>query len=329
MDYQIAPFAAVWSNGIFNVPNDIVDRYLKISSEYQLKALLLVLRNGGKCQTSQIAKALGQTSADVDDLMEFWIEEGVLTVDGQAPVVPAQQSITPEPEKPKKIKEVLSAPRLSPKDIVNAIRESDDIRFLVNQAQVILGKTLSQADQEMLINMVNYYGLRVEIIMMILEFYRKENERGKSIGLSYVNTMAKNWAEEGIDSLDAAETKIKSIEQSDRLWNEVVAITGIRHRRPTEKQREMVTRWFEDFDITMITLASDRMKENISEPKLPYMDSILKKWKKNNITSPAQVEAEQEAFNKSRESKSSDKLQSDPTYNLSEYEKFANDNTDI
>lgn len=327
MDYRVAPFGSVWSSGIFNVPNDLVDKYLKIASEYQLKALLFILRNGGQSSSAQIAKALGQTVGDIDDLLELWIEEGVLSADGQAPVIPQQQ--TEQKSEIKVVKETLSAPRLTPKDVVSAIRDSEDIAFLLNEAQVILGRTISHAEQEMLINMVNYYGLKVEVIMMILEFYRSEKEKGKSIGIAYVNAMAKNWADEGINSIADAEEKLQDIAKSDRLWNEIVAITGIRHRRPTVKQRDMVNAWFADFDITMITLAADIMKENIAEPKLSYMNTILKKWKKKDISTPAQVQAEQEEFAKSKAEKSSDKLQSKPTYDLDEYKKFAMDNTEI
>ena len=42
------PFAAVWKNGIFNLPTDIVDKYLKMASEYQLKALLYIIMGNGK-----------------------------------------------------------------------------------------------------------------------------------------------------------------------------------------------------------------------------------------------------------------------------------------
>ena len=327
MDYRIAPFAGVWSNGIFNVPNDVVDKYLKLASEYQLKALLFILRNNGQSSSSDIAKALGHTSADIDDLMEFWIEEGVLSVDGQAPV---QKPVAPKKEEvPKPVKETISAPRLTPKDVISLLRDNKELTFLVNEAQVILGRTISHAEQEMLINMVNYYGLKVEVIMMILEFYRSEKQRGKSIGIAYVNAMAKNWSDEGISSIAEAEDKLREIERSDRLWNEVVAITGIRHRRPTAKQREMVKGWFDDFDVTMITLAADMMKENTAEPSLAYVNSIIKKWKKNGIGTPEQVIAEQEAFAKSRAEKGSDKLQSQPTYDLNDYKKFAADNTEI
>lgn len=329
MDYRIAPFGNIWSNGIFNVPSDLVDKYLKIASEYQLKALLFILRNGGQASSSQIAKALGQTAGDIDDLLELWTDEGILSADGQA--VEIKTEIKPaEPVVTKKVvKESLSAPRLTPADIINAQRDCSDIAFLLNEAQVILGRTISHAEQEMLVNMVNYYGLKAEVIMMILEFYRSEKERGKSIGISYVNAMAKNWAEEGIDSVADAELKLQDIAKSDRLWNEIIAVTGIRHKRPTAKQREMIKDWFSDFDITMVTLAADIMKENIPEPKLAYMNTIIKKWRKNGISSPSQVKAEQEAYAKSKSEKNDDRLKSEPTYDLDEYAKFAMSNTDI
>lgn len=332
MDYNVAPFGGVWQNGIFNVPNDLADRYIKIASEYQLKALLYILRNGGCSSSVQIAKALGQTPGDIDDLLEFWVEEGVLQTGcgGAAYTEPVKTQEKAEiAKKPVKVRETLPAPRLAPKDIVAAQRESEEIAFLLNEAQVILGRTISHAEQEMLVNMVNYYGLKAEIIMMILEFYRCEKEKGRSISIAYVNTMAKNWADEGISTIAEAEEKLRDIERSDRIWNEVTAITGIRHKRPTQKQREMVADWFGDFDIAMISLAADIMKENIPEPKLAYMNTIIKKWRRQGITSPAQVRSEQEAFEKSKAEKNDGKLKNAPTYDLEKVKKDIMDNTEI
>lgn len=329
MDYSIMPFGDVWKNGIFNVPNDLADKYLKMASEYQLKALLYILRNGGRADSASVAKALGQTKSDIDSLLEFWVSEGILAMDGTQ----FHTQLPKEQEKPEKevkpVREMLAPPRLSPKDIAAFSREDENIRFLLSDAQRVLGRTISHAEQEMLVNMVQYYGLKVEVILMILAFYRSEKERGKSIGISYVNAMAKNWADEGINSITDAEAKLQDIARSDRLWNEIVAITGIRHRRPTSKQREMVDGWFRDFDITMITMASDIMKENTAEPSLAYINKILKQWKKKDISSPAQVKAEQEAFEKSKADKKSDKLKSKPSYDLEKVMNDAMNNTDI
>lgn len=332
MDYRILPFGAVWNGGIFNVPSLLVDKYLKLASEYQLKSLLYILRNNGQSSSEDIAKALGYTVADIDNFLEFWIEEGILSADGVAveitPTVQAEKAEEPV----QKVKETLSAPRLSPKDVVSALRDDEKLRFLLTEAQKVLGRSISHAEQEMLINMVNYYGLKAEVVLMILEFYRSEKEKGRSVGISYVNAMAKNWADEGVDSIAEAEEKLKEIERSDRLWNEIIAVTGIRHRKPTIKQREMVNGWFEDFDITMISLAADIMKENTPEPKLTYMNSVLKKWKKDGITSPAQVKAQQEEFEKQKAEKANkndDRLKVKPTYDLEQIKRDAMNNTDL
>lgn len=329
MEYRVLPFGAVWNGGIFNVPSLLVDKYLKLASEYQLKSLLYILRNNGQASSVDIAKALGQTVGDIDNLLEFWVEEGILSADGNAVKIapPVQEKKVDEPVH--RVKETLSAPRLSPKDVVSALRDDEKLRFLLTEAQKVLGRSISHAEQEMLINMVNYYGLKAEVVLMILEFYRCEKEKGRSIGISYVNAMAKNWADEGVDSIAEAEEKLKEIERSDRLWNEIIAVTGVRHRRPTVKQREMVNGWFEDFDITMISLAADIMKENTPEPKLTYMNSVLKKWKKNGITSPAQVKAQQEEFEKQKANKNDDRLKVKPTYDLEQIKRDAMNNTDL
>ncbi len=332
MDYSVMPFAAVWKNGIFNLPTDIVDKYLKMASEYQLKALLYIIRHEGRADSASVAKALGQTVGDIESIMEFWLSEGVVVADGCEIAPPPAPVTEPAEEKAEKTvpkHEMLAAPRLSPKDVAAFAAADQSISFLLSDAQRVLGRTISHAEQEMLVNMVQYYGLKVEVILMILEFYRSEKQRGKAIGISYVNAMAKNWADEGINSITDAEAKLQDIARSDRLWNEIVAITGIRHRRPTAKQREMVDDWFKDFDVAMITLAADIMKENTAEPSLAYVNKIIKQWKKKNITSPAQVKAEQEAFEKSKSDKKSDKLKRKPTYDMDEYKRFARNNTEI
>lgn len=328
MDYKFLPFGSVWQDGIFNVPVALVDKYLKLSSEYQLKALLFVLRNNGQASSSMIGKALGQTAGDIDELLEFWVDEGILSTDDSVPARSTEPPVQEEEVIQKPVKEKMSAPRLSPKDIVNLLRTDDKLRFLLTEAQSVLGRSISHAEQEMLINMVSYYGLNPEIVLMILEFYRSEKQKGKSIGISYVNAMAKSWADEGVTSIGEAEERLKELERSDRLWNEVVAMTGIRHRRPTAKQRKMVSQWFEDFDITMINLACDIMKENTSEPKLSYINAVLVNWKKDGVRTPSEVEA-QKAEKQNTDKKSSPRLKSTPSYDLEKIKRDAMNNTDI
>lgn len=333
MEYRALPFAGIWNDGIFNVPLKIVDEYLKLASEYQLKALLYILRHNGSASTEKIAKALGQTERDTDSLLEFWVEEGIISADGKAARQPVEAKVENEPVIKKQI---ISAPSLTPKDIIVLLREDKGLQTLVNEAQRVFGRTISTAEQEIIINMVNYYGLEPQIVLMILQYYKTQKQKGLSVSFAYINAMAKNWSEEGIATIDDAEEKLREIEKSNRLWNEIVAITGIKHKKPTVKQREMILSWFEDFDIAMITLACDRMKESIPEPKLNYINSILVKWKKAGIKTPEDVKKEQEQFEKSKTEKAKkalkkgdEKLKSKPSYNLEQIKLDAMNNTDI
>lgn len=358
MNYQILPMGDIWSEGMFSLPQKIVSSYLKMASEYQLKALLIIMANNGRMDSQAIAKNLGLTQNDVIDILDFWVSEGVMVCDGADNSVVVEKKS--EPVQPKVVKteekevnpvnvlnqivvdshkeqetkarklENLPLPTLSPKDIVAMCHDNKELTELMRNAQEVMGKTLSHAEQEMLLNMVTYYGLPPAVVLTILHYYKSEKEKGKAIGTAYICAMAKNWAEEGVTDLKGADEKLREIENSDRVWNEITAISGIRHRSPTIKQRQMVNEWCESFSMEMIALACDAMKENADKPTLNYVDRVLKNWKKKNILTPQDVENDRISFAKSKEEKQdNDKIQSKPSYDIDEIQRKAMLNTDF
>lgn len=370
MEYNVIPFGNIWQGGIFNVPTALVDKYIKLASEYQIKALLIILSNNGVSSAEFIAKKLGITVRDTEEIMEFWVSEGILAVNGNAtaaniaannvsaPVSKPVESQAPlqikketnskqilsEPEKkevaikekPKKETKAvrLTPPTLAPKDIVRAANENPEIAELLNEAQFVLGRTISHAENEMIVNLVNFYGLKTELILMILDYCRREKEKNKDkrIGTAYIIKIAENWMDEGIDSVSLAEEKLKSIEKSDKAWKEISELAGIHHKSPTIKQRDMVNRWYNDFDLEMITIAIDKMKENTDSPKLTYVDSILKSWKKKGIKTPSDVAKESKDFSKNKDKKvinNQVKISRKPTYDLEQIKRDAMNNTEI
>ncbi|MFR5876130.1 MAG: DnaD domain protein [Eubacterium sp.] len=322
MEYQILPIGDIWQNGTFCVPSKIVSDYIKLASEYQLKALMLILSSNGRASGHDIAKSLGCTENDADDFLDFWVEEGILSKDGvivpKSVCEPVDAKVKSDSKPVKKV-EPMPVPTLSPKDIVAMCRESRELTEFLRNAQEVLGKTLSHAEQQMIINMVTYYGLPEEIALTILHYYRSEREKGKAIGTAYIAAMAKNWSEEGITTLDAADEKLKDIESTDKLWSKIVELSGIRHKKPTDKQREMIKSWSEDFSIEMIALACDAMRENTDKPTLNYVNTILKNWKKKSIKTPADVAADNQKHSK----KSNSKYEIDSTYDIDEITKKA------
>ena len=328
MNYQIMPIGGVWEKGMFSVPSLIAKNYIKLASEYQLKALLLILSDGGNSTSKQIAKILGCTESDADDFLEFWVDEGVLIRDSQLnaavpePVKTEEKSDKP---KPKKTLESVPVPVLSPKDVASALRNNSELEALVQNAQEVLGRTISHNEQELIINMVEYYGLPCEVVLTILQYYKTEKEKGRAIGSAYLGAMAKNWSEEGITTLSAADEKLRELYNSDKLWKEIVAMSSISFRNPTVKQREMIKHWNEAFSIEMISFACDLMKENAEKPTLKYVDKILSNWQKAGIKTLDDAKADNEAHQAKKEKAKSGKnrYEIESTYDIDEITKKA------
>ena len=331
MDYQIMPIGDIWQNGMFSVPSLIAEKYIKLASEYQLKALLLILSSGGRANSKEIAKTIGCTESDAKDFLEFWVEEGVLVTDKTAAVPQKKEEKGEKKEKKDKKEkkekknalESIPVPTLTPKDITCALRENPELEALLQNAQEVLGRTISHNEQELIINMVQYYGLPCEVVLTILQYYKSEKDKGRAIGNAYIGAMAKNWSEEGITTLAAADEKLRELENSNRLWKEILAMSSIHFRNPTVNQREMIKEWTNAFSIEMISYACDLMKENADKPNLRYVDRILRNWQKEGIKTIQQAQEGNENHRAEKEKSKSKKLKGDPSFNISEIEKKA------
>lgn len=341
MDYQVLPMGDVWSEGMFSVPSVVTSKYIRLASAYQLKALLVILSNGGTCSSHDISKAIGVPESEVCELLTFWVEEGVLLENGiKAPDKTASAMADepkPEPEKTAEVKtpnkkvEAMPVPTYSPADIVAKLRESKELTALMQTAQEVLAHTLSRAEEELIINMTEYYGLPAEVVLTILQYYKTEKDNKRAIGTAYVAAMAKNWSEEGITTLSAADEKLRELEESDRLWAEIVEMSGIHFRKPTAKQRETVNRWKCDFSMEMISLACDAMKENAERPSLKYVDSVLKNWKKKGLSTPDDVAKDNEQHASKQSGNKKERPEIATTYDIDKITRDAmfNDDYDI
>lgn len=343
MEYQILPIGDLWKSGMFSVPQAVAEKYLKLASEYQLKALLIILSSAGISTDEEISKRLGITVSDVRSIMEFWQAEGVVCLSGEEALKPeklqkpAEAELKQETKKPLPVKKEkqeikISAPNLSPKDIACLAGENPEIAELLNEAQEAYGRTISPSEQEMIVNLVTFYGLSYGAVLMLLGYCRREREAGRAISAGYFYKIAEKWLDEGITTVEEAEEKIRALEQGGRLWQTIKERAQISKKTPTVSQMEMINQWKSDFSMEMIELAIDEMKENIDNPNLRYVDKILKNWKKAGIKTPAQYKKSLEEYKKKKEeaeNAKSGKISRSPTYDLKDKRKKDLSNTDI
>ena len=344
MEYQILPIGDLWKSGMFSVPQAVAEKYLKLASEYQLKALLIILSSAGISTDEEISKRLGITVSDVRSIMEFWQAEGVICPsEEKSAASPKGEQVPAEAEQKREVKKSLpvkekkqeikiSAPSLSPKDIACLAGENPEIAELLNEAQEAYGRTISPGEQEMIVNLVTFYGLGYGAVLMLLGYCRREREAGRAISAGYFYKIAERWLDEGITTVEEAEEKIRVLEQGGRLWQTIKERAQISKKAPTVSQMEMINQWKSDFSMEMIELAIDEMKENIDNPNLRYVDKILKNWKKAGIKTPAQYKKSLEEYKKKKEeaeNAKSGKISRAPTYDLKDKRKKDLSNTDI
>lgn len=277
---------SVW-NAVFAVPTAIADEHLRRASGQQLKVLLYVLRyNGEDPETAAVAAGTGLTEADAADAMQYWIETGFLFKDGTpAPVQPtaAQQA-------PAEVRELPDVPdNVLPtyEQVAARTLESPEIRGLFNEAQTRLGKTIGYDTQSKLIMMMDTYGLPAEVILTIIEY---AVSHGKT-SISYMVKIGKNWAEQGIDTLEKAEEKLQVLADNEKTWKEFTSHFSMNPPPYTKARETLLLKWRNDYkqSYELIVYAYEQMINNINKVQFKYMDKILEDWHARGLTKPQEV----------------------------------------
>ena len=320
-------------NSVFAVPCSLVDQHIKLAGAAQLKVLLWVLRHAGEpFQTEDIASALNMHPADVHDSMQYWVETGFI-MQSQETFLPgglAQSSPAEMPQNTKSavvtsnapmspISPVRSRPLSRPQQpdnlfVAKRIQDDSDIASMMQEAQMILGKTISNGDCATLLMLHDNDGLPVDVILMLLQY-------AVSIGkpsMKYIEKTGIAWAEEEIDTHEKAERKLRLLGDMQKAWRTVESVIGIDHRSPSTKEAEAADRWVNQwsFSSTMIRLAYERCVDAKGKYISGYMDSILKRWNQEGIQTVEQAQAEKKSNSRPR---TEDRYS--PSYNIEEYER--------
>lgn len=319
-------------NSIFAVPSDVVDKHIKLAGAAQLKVLLYILRHSGDSISSEsVAEALSMQPADVNDAIQYWIETEVLakTEDGFSPspatkVTVSQRSepyltnvsankkievpvICKSPSSPclpyssfqreqKNIRpsRVPSRPEIADSLFVTKrIEESASISYLIQEAELILGKTLSPGDCAKILTLHDTDGLPIDVILMLLQYAVSINKNY----MRYIEKLAISWSDEGIDSLEKAEAKILSLTKARRAYRIVQKITGIEYHSPTALEIEFCTTWIYKwkFSEVLIRHAYERCVNRTGKFSFNYTNRILENWFQKHITTIRQAVEEQNA----------------------------------
>ena len=288
--------------GVFAVPCSLVDRHLKLAGKEQLQALLWALRHAGESfSPKDLAAALGVSVDAAQDAIDYWIGQGVLSGEGgslrpQPEAAPAPAA-APEPSPP-------TPPRRLPKPdalyLAQRRRESQEVRQLLEEAQSLLG-ILSPAMTSTILAAHDDYGLPAPVLVMLLQYVKKA---GKA-NARYIDSMARDWADSGVLTPDAADRKLQELDARRLAWDRVSAAAGLDRRSPSKREAEAAFRWVAQwrFSDAMLAAAYEECVDHTGKFSVAYLDKIFTRWRREGIATPADLDREDRKKAQAREAK--------------------------
>lgn len=305
--YKLNPAAY---GSVFVLPDAVVDNYIFLASELQLKVLMLIAKNGIDDKSAEgLAVLLKKNADDVKDALDFWVNEGILIADGkEAKPVKEIKKNTEKTKEPKK--ELASIPIVKPtmEQVIARDNEDENIHYLFNEAQEMLGRTIGWDGQARLLMVHDYYGLPVDVILTMLSYLKSI---GKTSSAEITKT-AKIWAEKDIVTHEAANEYIDKMSGASALYEEIKKRFGLKHERPSTKQAQIIAEWIENgFSNALIFKAYDEMIEHTDKPSFPYVNKILLGWKEQGLKTTDEVDASRETKPKKGKKKNAEPVSFD------------------
>lgn len=256
----------------FLVPSDVVEQYLMECNEYQLKLLLLLLENP-RLTEEELAKKLSLTVHEVELGFKFWLARGILE----------------KKEKQKKIKAEFLNLKLTTKELTQILSASKELKFIIEQLPVILGRLPNQFDMLNVIDFNLNLDMQPELILYLLKYCATVGKRSAQA----IKNQARIWFELDINSLESAEEYIKKANKASELQTFVKIELHI--KTLTNAQKAVIESWQTEMEFSpeLIKKACTLAKLQKQRANVHYVNGILNNWYKDGIKTVKDLDAKQ------------------------------------
>ena len=267
----------------FSVPGEIVDSHLKLAGALQLRVILYCLRHtyDAEVNPALMAELFAVSEEDINDALMFWAELGFIECEGPVftPSVSESKAKKVAPPKP---------PRPDRKEVARRGMESPEIAFLLNEAQQKFGRMLKQSESSVLVWIYDDLGLDASIILMILQ----HAVQAEKVNITYIERVARDWAENGIDTIAAAEQRIVELNNNRSVWNKMRRAFGLDSRSPSATEATLavssVIEW--KMEDALLKRAYDACVDSCGKYNVKYIKKVLTEWHKQGISTVQQLE---------------------------------------
>ncbi len=257
------------------VPARVVDGLIGIATAAQLKVLLFLLRYDKLAHDSaSIATFCNLKEEEVDAAVDFWIKERVFAKEqGKLRLVSAVKTVQPK-----------ELPRVQPTIVLEETDE--DFRGLIGEVQRISGKMINSTMVSLFYNMSQNLHFSNEMILQLVAYCISIDK----FTYRYLETVAVDWYDSGINTFELAEEKIRTLENNRKLELRLARAFGVATAF-SAKQKEAIAQW-NGWGLTeeLILEAYNRCMDNKGQMSFAYIGKILEEWNKMGWKKPSDIQ---------------------------------------
>ncbi len=282
----------------FNVKFDFMEKWGRFAKGEYLQIYLYILyiwEKDEKIPTiSEIAKKLDRDRDMVEIAIDFWITADVLAKNGRGYVIADDVNKSGKKDSLSSKSGLRERPSYTSAEIDAVASKNKAVDSLFRQAEAILERILSPSDFELIYSFVDWLGLPVEVVVMLLRFAASRGKTGKR----YLETVAIDWADKGIDNYESAEEYIREIELKLSNEGKIRGILGIYDRALTQTEKKYIKAWTFEKDIPseLVAEAYDRTVAATGKLSWQYMNKILVSWSDEGIRTVDEVREKEALF---------------------------------
>ena len=267
------------SSQCFSVPNIVANSLIKESRPVYIAVYLYALcqYNSGNLNISNqcIAEALKINIIDVVNAFLFFNSKGLLRIHNFKSIDDAEFDIEFVGGEGYNKKTVSAfRPSYKTEEITRNLNDNPRLSGMYKMVSQILGKNLSTADIELLYSFYDFYGLPVEVIIVLIEYFVSKGKRS----LKYLEKEVAKWANAGVDSVRKAKNYIKKREDFLSFAYKVRAIVGISERKLTERELTYINKWQNEYKASEedVKKSFEITVDKTGKLAFAYMDAVLK-----------------------------------------------------
>lgn len=280
-----------------SISSIFIDKYMAKANGTFVKVYLYGLMHssipGSNINNSDIANALDILESDVHKAWKYWEKINIIKINANSDDFDIEFLDLTDEITPKDEKITQSKPSYDPKEISIYINKNPEINHLYNFAESKLGKQFNSNDLSTLFSFYDWLRLPVEVIVMLIEYCSSIDKTN----MRYIEKVAIDWADKGINSNEKAESHLKNLELQNSNLDIIRRSLGLSSYL-TDAQMDYVNKWINEynFSIDLIKYACEQTVLNTGKANIKYVHSILEDWHSKNIKCLDQVLKEKECY---------------------------------